>query len=203
MAARPSHLRGVTNPYETHADAFMQARSGIGAEVLERWARTYLRPGAEVLDLGCGHGFPVGWVLSKHDVDLYAIDSAPTLLAAYRKLLPRATTRLEDVRDSTLFGRGFDAVVMVGLIFLLSPDEQEALLGKVARALKPGGRLLFTAPTQVHAWDDVLTGQPLRSLGWSRYRALLAENGLRFAGSCTDRGGNRHIHAVDRRKLAT
>ena len=170
--------------------------------MLERWARGYLRPGVDVLDLGCGHGFPVGWVLSKHDVNLFAIDSAPTLVARYQSLMPRARTRVEDVRDSELFGRGFDAVVMIGLIFLLDEDAQVALLGRTARALKPGGRLLFTAPTQVHSWDDVLTGRRLRSLGWTRYRDVLRENGLRFAGSCIDRGGNRHIHAQDTRRLA-
>ena len=168
--------------YEAHAARFAELRSGIGADVVEHWSRRYLRPGADVLDLGCGHGFPVGWVLSKHEVRLHAIDASPSLAARYAAMLPSAIVRCEDVRDSALFGRGFDAVVMVGLLFFLEADEQAALLGRVARALKPGGRLLFTAPAQRHGWDDAMTGQRLRSLGWTRYRELLEENRLRFAG---------------------
>jgi cyclopropane fatty-acyl-phospholipid synthase-like methyltransferase len=180
----------------------MAARSGSGADVIERWARTFLRQDQSVLDLGCGHGFPVSWVLSKHEVALFAIDSAPSLLAAYQKTIPRATVWCEDVRRTDLFGRGFDAVVMVGVIFLLEEEEQAVLLARISKALKPGGRLLFTAPAQQHEWTDVLTGQTLRSLGWSRYKQCLNQNGLRFLGSCKDKGGQRYIHAVDTRKLA-
>jgi cyclopropane fatty-acyl-phospholipid synthase-like methyltransferase len=180
----------------------MAARSGSGADVVERWARTFLRKGQSVLDLGCGHGFPVSWVLSKHEVDLFAIDSAPSLLAAYQKTIPTATVRCADIRTTNFFGRGFDAIVLVGVIFLLEKEEQAALLVRISKALKPGGRLLFTVPAQQHEWTDVLTGQTLRSLGWSHYKRCLMQNGLRFVGSCKDKGGQRYIHAVDRRKLA-
>ncbi len=192
----------MKTPYETHADAFMAARSGAGAKVIEGWARQYLRSGQSVLDLGCGHGFPVSWVLSKHDIDLFAIDNAPSLVAAYEKTIGTATVRCEDILTSDFFGRGFDAVVIVGVIFLLEEADQAALLSRAAKALKPGGRLLFTTPAQRHAWKDVLTGQPLRSLGWSQYRQILTDNDLRFVGSCKDQAGQRYIHAVDTRRLA-
>ena len=193
----------MSNPYEIHAADFIAARSGIGARAVERWARAHLRPGGQVLDLGCGHGFPVSWVLSKHEVEVFGIDASPTLVAEFRRRWPGLTVRCEDVLESDLYGRAFDAVTMIGLVFLFSPADQERLIGRAARALKPGGRLLFTAPAQVHEWDDVLTGQRLRSLGEARYAAILRENGLRLVDSFTDAGGNHYVDAVDRRRLAS
>jgi hypothetical protein len=49
------------------------------------------------------------------------------------------------VEDSDFFGRTFDAVVAVGLFFLLDAGIQRRLVAKVAAVLQSGGRLLFTA----------------------------------------------------------
>ena len=193
----------MSNPYDDHAADFVQARSGIGAPEIERWARAHLRPGQTVLDLGCGHGFPVTWVLCRNDLDVYGIDSSPTLIAELRRRLPGVTARCEDVLSSDLFARSFDAITLIGLVFLFDADQQSRLLGRASRALRPGGRLLFTAPTEIDTWDDALTGQRLRSLGDTRYMHILQSNGLRVGGSFRDSGGNHYFDAVDMRRLAT
>lgn len=181
----------------------MAARTGIGAPELERWARQHLRAGGRVLDLGCGTGFPVSWVLSKHEVEVFAIDSSPRMVAAFRERLPQLTVRCDDVFESDLYARAFDAVVMIGLVFLFDSEQQEALIGRAARALKPGGRLLFTAPTQRARWVDALTGETNRSLGYTRYKAIIEASGLRIGGSFRDAGGNHHFDTVDTRRLAS
>ena len=56
-----------SNGYEGIAPEFLARRgsgrsTGIGVNEVRKWART-LPPGAAVIDLGCGPGFPITEVL--------------------------------------------------------------------------------------------------------------------------------------------
>lgn len=86
-------------------------------------------------------------------------------------------------------------VVAWGLMFLLSADEQSALIHKVASALNPGGKFLFTAPEQACAWTDILTGRHSLSLGADAYRATLSYAGLAVDDEHWDEGDN-HYYAA-------
>ena len=44
---------------------------------MRNWVRT-LPPGARVVDLGCGSGFPITEVLVAEGLDVYAVDAAPS-----------------------------------------------------------------------------------------------------------------------------
>jgi hypothetical protein len=81
-------------------------------------------------------------------------------------------------------------------MFLLSPESQRVLIDKVAAALEPGGRFLFTAPREVCTWADNLTGGESRSLGSEAYAAMLAEAGLTIDGQFTDDADNHYYSAV-------
>jgi hypothetical protein len=52
------------------------------------------------------------------------------------------------VQDSDFFAQKYHAAVAIGLLFLLSDADQEALTMRVAQALLPNGRFLFMAPIQ-------------------------------------------------------
>src|SRR5690348_3657625 len=52
------------------------------------------------------------------------------------------------------------------------------LLQRVAEILVPGGRLLFTSPTEPVVWNDAMTGIGMRSLGAEEYRRQLSALGL-------------------------
>lgn len=186
----------LSNGYEAVAPEFMRLRerSGIGAETVRRWARSLPRGGA-VLDLGCGSGAPIAVALSDEGLLVHGVDASPSLTAAFRRRLPQAQVACEAVEGSRLFGRTFDGVIAVGLLFLLPADAQRGLIHKVAAALRPGGSFLFTAPAQVCAWADVLTGQASRSLGAEGYQATLAEAGLLMVGEHEDEGGNHYYEA--------
>ena len=180
--------------YDARADAFVEARSRVGEGVVRSWASSL--PGrAEVLELACGAGVPVSEVLLAAGCRLWAVDASPRLLALHRARFPEAVTARQDVRDGDLFAREFDAVVAVGLLFLLSEAEQRALLARVAGRLRPGGRLLFSAPEEVGAWDDVLTGLVSRSLGREAYAGAMEAAGLTMGGSLRDAGGNHYYTA--------
>ncbi|HET7603854.1 MAG TPA: class I SAM-dependent methyltransferase, partial [Gemmatimonadales bacterium] len=152
-------------------------------------------PHATILDLGCGSGLPLTQVLIDEGHSVCAVDASPTLVAAVRQQFPDVPVACESVEQSTFFERHFDAVLAWGLWFLLPKATQLELLGRVATALNPGGRFLFTAPAQACAWRDAMTGEESRSLGAEVYRARLAELGFSVIREYDDEGENHYYDA--------
>jgi 2-polyprenyl-3-methyl-5-hydroxy-6-metoxy-1,4-benzoquinol methylase len=148
--------------------------------------------GATILDVGCGHGVPISQTLIDEGFIVYGLDASPTLIDTFRARFPRAPTRCEAIEDSDFFGRVFDAVVAWGVIFLLEPAAQEALIRKAARSLGPKGKLLFTSPSQRCEWEDILTQRTSCSLGADAYRRLLANEGMRVVDEHDDEGENHY-----------
>lgn len=188
----------MTDPshgWEAVADRFAAIRSGVGADIICRWAAD-LPSGGSVVDIGCGTGRPIAVALADAGFAVSGIDPSPTLLATFRRVLPEAPAACETAEDSGYFGRRFDGAVAIGLLFLLPPATQAMVIGRVAQALRPGGRFLFSAPAVACRWTDTLTGRVSQSLGEAGYRALLDEAGLRSTGTYDDAGGNHYVAAV-------
>ena len=184
-----------SNGYEEIAETFIRARNArIGPDEVREWAREFA-PGAEVLELGCGHGM-VSQVLVDQGLRLYAIDASPRLLAVFRQRFPDVETECAPAEASNYFGQTFDGVIAWGLMFLLPEETQRTVLAKVAKALKPGGRFLFTAPYAAVTWEDGLTGLESRSLGADAYESLLRELGFDIEPGRTDVGENYYYFAA-------
>ena len=183
--------------YDSHAPEFMSLRDpAMGVSVVRAWARE-LPAGGAILDLGCGHGVPISETLLGEGLAVHGIDAAPALVAVFGERFPNAQVACEAVVQSAFFGREFDGAVAWGLMFLLSAEDQVTLIQRVARALRHGGRFLFTSPEQACTWTDVLTGRTSVSLGAERYRATLAEAGFTVMGELDDEGEN---HYYDTKK---
>ncbi|MGK6356314.1 class I SAM-dependent methyltransferase [Sphingomonas sp. DT-207] len=178
------------------AEQFIAARSGIGTGLVRSWARDHLPLSATVVDVGCGSGVPIAQVLVEEGFTVFGIDASPRLIATFRRRFPDAPSACEAAQDSAFFGRSFDAAVSIGLLFLLSADDQRKLLGRVADALEPGGRFLFSAPREPCEWPDALTGRRSMSLGEQTYQRLLEASGLHLVGCRVDEGGNNYFDAV-------
>ena len=188
--------RGAEAGWEAFAEQYMRTRSrSIGAATVGAWA-AQLPVGGAVLDLGCGFGEPNARALVEAGFEVFGVEASPTLAAACRTNVPGMTVACERVEDSAFFGRSFDGIVAIGLVFLLEPSTQRAVLGKAAAALREGGRLLFSAPWQVCSWETVPTGQVSRSLGREAYAELLGACGLVRVEECVDEGENHHFHFV-------
>jgi SAM-dependent methyltransferase len=192
-----------SNGYEGVAADFIASRgrapqTAIGVAQVRDWARALPR-GAAVLDLGCGPGVPIAEALLAEGLDVYGIDASPSFVAAFRQRFPRTPVMCEPVDESPFFGRPFDAVLAWGLLFLLPADEQRRLIAKVADALVPGGRFLFTSPAQTCAWNDILTGLESRSLGAAEYGRLSSASGLAVLREYEDVGQNHYYECVSRR----
>ena len=185
-----------SNGYEAVASEFVKRRklSSIGVATVRTWARA-LPSGASILDLGCGHGVPVSMALLNDGFVIYGVDASPSLTAAFRRQFPHAHVACEAVEDSRFFGRTFDGIIAVGLIFLLPAEVQRDLIRKVALALNSGGRFLFTCPARSCTWMDVLTGRQSLSLGIEEYNAVLSGVGLTPVAEYVDEGDNHYYGA--------
>jgi 2-polyprenyl-3-methyl-5-hydroxy-6-metoxy-1,4-benzoquinol methylase len=186
-----------SNGYEEAAERFMSARNpGIGAATVREWSQT-MEPNSSILDLGCGHGVPISQVLTEEGFTVYGVDASPKLIAAFRTRFPDLQAECSSVERSEFFRRRFDGVVAVGLMLLLRPEIQKIVIGKVAKALSPGGRFLFTSPREAVSWSDALTGRVSISLGVEQYERLLRADGLVLVGEKSDEGEN-HYYSVSK-----
>lgn len=186
----------ASNGWEAIAGDFIANRNPrIGVATLEAWSRL-LPQGTSVLDLGCGFGGSHTRLLVDAGCEVYAIDAAPSLITEFQWRFPGIPARCEPVEHSDFFKRRFDAITAIGLIFLLSAQDQRRVLRKAASALNPKGRLLFTTPWQVCEWDDILTGRKSRSLGREVYVQELAAQGLSLTAEYEDEGGNHFFDFV-------
>lgn len=191
-----------SNGYESVAAEFLEGRgrapsTAVGTSEVRDWART-LPPGAAVIDLGCGTGFPITKVLVDERLTVYGVDASPSLVAAFRHNLPAVPVACESVVESSFFNRTFDGVVAWGLIFLLQPEAQWQLIQRAAEILVPGGRFLFTSSrgTEPLVWNDGMTGLESRSLGAAEYGKLLSSVGLTVTSEYEDVGENHYYDAV-------
>ncbi|MEL7487261.1 MAG: class I SAM-dependent methyltransferase [Pseudomonadota bacterium] len=185
----------ASNGYDAIADDFIAVRSASGRDVVDAWAHS-LPAKSAVIDLGAGHGEPLTSVLIDRGLMVCAIDASPKMVAAFSARFPDVEIACEAVEDSRFFDRRFDGAIAVGLIFLLPEDRQRRAIKNIAEALKPGGRFLFSAPRQVCAWEDLLTGLPSRSLGADAYRRLLDDCDLDLDAEHEDAGGTHYYDAV-------
>jgi SAM-dependent methyltransferase len=188
-----------SNGYEDIADLYIKGRgeavNGIGSSTVRTWAQTINRSSV-ILDIGCGTGIPVTKILLDEGLTVYALDASPTMVEAFRRNFPNVPVACESVEKSTFFNRTFDGIIAVGLVFLLSEETQRLLIAKMAAALNPGGKLLFTAPLDKVEWKDVMTEQLSRSLGADEYRKLIAATGLSIVEESDDEGGNHYFNAI-------
>ena len=186
-----------SNGYEGVSVEFLARRGsgrsiGVGVNAVRKWARALAR-GATVIDLGCGPGFPITEVLVAEGLTVFGVDAAPSFVQAFRRNLPNIPVACEPVQESRFFDRTFDGVLAWGLMFLLSPEDQQRLIQRIAEILVPGGRLLFTSPAEPLVWNDAMTGLESRSPGAEEYRRQLSAVGLFVSGEYEDEGENHYF----------
>ncbi|WOI52151.1 class I SAM-dependent methyltransferase [Parvularcula sp. LCG005] len=182
------------NGYDAAAEAFISARSHIGKALVTEWVAG-LNDNAAVLDIGAGHGV-LTEIIAASGRPVWAIEPSPRLCEAFRARLPDIPIACEKAEDSAFFDRKFDGITAIGVIFLLPPATQRAVLLRSAQVLRPGGQLLFSAPVQACEWTDVLTGQVSQSLGRDAYQAILRKAGLDLRGIREDEGGSSYYLAA-------
>lgn len=189
--------------WEAVAHRFLEIRSMAGSALVRSWARGNLAATDRIIDIGCGSGVPITQTLVDEGYEVFGIDASPSLVAAFERNLPGCQVRCETVQESDFFGYSFNAAVSIGLVFLLDPDDQKRVFAKVAGALEPGGRFLFSAPRAICEWQDTLTGRLSVSLGEEAYSEILKGAGFRLGPFQMDEGGNSYFDCELRRGFST
>lgn len=100
-----------------------------------------IEPGQDVLEVGCGTGQLTGWLVEQASPGkVVAVDFAPAMVAMAQAKSISAEFRVADACGGDLGTDCFDVV----LCFHSFPHfrDQPGALRNLARALKPGGRLI-------------------------------------------------------------
>jgi SAM-dependent methyltransferase len=135
-----------------------------------------LQPGQRVLDLACGGGDQAA-ILARKGYDVLGVEIAPPLVAHARERFARDGLAGEficgDMRAIAYEGE-FDAVLVLSGSFGFFGDAgDQALLGQIAQALKPGGKA-FIMYVRLQAEGG-------RRRAWQRVK-----EGLELTESCFD-----------------
>ncbi len=187
-----------SNGYEEIAQIYIAGRgrsvSGIGPSVVTGWSKT-LPDGATVLDLGCGTRVPITKTLIERGLNVYGIDPAPSMIAAFRARFPTISVECAAVEDSDFFGRTFEGVAARGPI--LSPGRGgPTRIDREDRRCPPQrGQTAVHCPQQFCTWTDGMTDRPSISLGHDLYRNALEAEGLSLVETVLDVGENYYYFA--------
>jgi SAM-dependent methyltransferase len=126
------------NAYQERFDALAAAGHDVHGEAT--LVRSYA-PGA-VLDAGCGTG-RVAIELARHGIEVVGVDVDAAMLDTARTRAPAIEWRVGDLASVALDTARFDVAVLAGnVLIFVTPGTEAAVVANVARALRPGGRLI-------------------------------------------------------------
>lgn len=98
-------------------------------------------PVRTAVDLGCGNG-ALTQEIARRGVSVVGLDSSPDQLAAARAAHPGIGFRLADATNFSL-DEPVDLVFSNAVFHWIAREDQPRMLACVARALRPGGQLVF------------------------------------------------------------
>jgi SAM-dependent methyltransferase len=144
LSPRPQDL--VRDGYDAMSDRYAAWQSEIADDPRDRWTRRLLavlpdRP--DILEIGCGAGIEPTPTFARLG-QLTGIDISGAQIDRARNALPGADLIHGDVTTATFPAGSFDAIVALYMLTHVPAADLPALLGRVAKWLRPDGLLLAT-----------------------------------------------------------
>ncbi|MBI4051325.1 MAG: class I SAM-dependent methyltransferase [Elusimicrobia bacterium] len=145
-----------------------------GAEILkpemERAVRVAeVKPGMQVLDMGCGRGELLARLL-RLGARVTGMDYSPSALTIARQLVPEANLFRADAKQIPLPDHLFDRVFLLGVFEHLHRWELQMVFLEIRRVLKPGGWVIVNTCT--NRWYYKTLTHPIRRAGVNLLRQL-------------------------------
>ena len=112
-----------------------------------------LRPGARVVDLGCGAGIPATRELVSYGLKVLGVDFSAVQLHRAQRLVPAARLVQADIARFALRPATVAAVVSFYALIHVPVADQRALFGRIRDWLRPGG--YFLAIVGAQQWTGI------------------------------------------------
>jgi len=179
-------LNRVREDYNHTAEEFSQTRQKFWPEM--EWIFDYIKPGDNVLDLGCANGRAFPYIQSKGGIYL-GCDISENLLAIAQKAYPQASFRLFDGQSlGFAVDNYFDVIYAIAVFHNVPSTELRlALLRESCRALKPQGFFILTVwqpKDKRFMWlkwkNNLLKLLDLSKMGWNDLIEQWGKNSQRY-----------------------
>ena len=182
--------RIVESGYARMAEGYLRSKDENDPAIisaLEEFAG-FVRDAGKVLDLGCGAGVPVTRGLARRGFAVTGVDISARQLELAREHVPDATLIKADMAEVDFPAQSFDGVVSFYAIIHVPREEHEALIGKIARWLRPGGAFLATWPLGEWEGEEENWEGWGATMWWSHYDAetyqsLLYQSGFNIVSA--------------------
>lgn len=142
-------------------------------------ALQFCEKGGNALDVGCGAGGRIIRLMQQHELAVTGIDVSVEMIKLAIENHPEERFLVDDI-CSFVSDEKFNFIVAWDSIFHLPLEQQEPVVTRLCRLLKPGGVLVYTFGDAEGEHQDTWHGETFHysSIGISGNLALLALHGV-------------------------
>ena len=148
----------VTSHFDRTATSYGRKYDGKSARAhsfrvrQERVCQLFDKPGGKVLDIGCGPGIMVGWLLDQ-GCEVHGVDIAPQMVGVCRQMFgvdANVQISVGAIERLPYEDNTFDSVLCLGVVEYV--DDDHKAVEEMARVTRPGGSVIITLPSALSPW---------------------------------------------------